>query len=242
MSKNYNVFMPLCICLLASLNQKRASATDKKLVQAMEIKESTPVHEITDPHPSPIHIDTTRAIKMSFEQLPKIRYIDSDFLLINEEHTFSLVPQTNENYIILDNRRYDLKQCHFHVPVKHEIDGNFNHMELHIVHVNSNGDHTILGVFFQLGEENHMLQEAFGKSNQISQNQFLLTLKNNLRDLNPYKTKILRYEDFQNNREIQWILCGKPISLSSEQLNSFIEQFGCHSRISRPNAGPILYY
>lgn len=250
MDRNHNVYIPLCIGLLASLSQKRTlqqtpsvSVTHKKLVQAMEIKEPLPASEVMGRYPSLVNIDTANAIKMSFEQLPKIRYIDTEFLLINKERTFWLTPQTNENHIILDNEKYDLKQCHLHVPAKHEINGNSNNMEMHIVHEDTRGGLAILGVLFQLGEENHILQEAFEKPYFISQNQFLLTEKINLRDLIPYKTKIFRYEEYSHPEVTRWIICQNPISLSSEQLNSFIEHFGSHIRLARlPKVQTLLYY
>jgi len=250
MDKNYNIFLSLCICLLASLNQKHTlkynssvKMADENLIQTMEIKAPAPVLKTVAGYPSLINIDTTKATKMTFEQLPKIRYLDTEFLLINDKHIFSLTPQTNENYIILDNQRYDLKQCHIHVSAKHKIDGKLNHMELHIVHESTAGNLAIMGVFLQIGEENDILREAFEKSSQVSKNRPLLLQKINLRELIPYKTRILRYEESLDHQEKQWILCEKAISLSSEQLDSFIAHFGIRSRTTfQENVQPLLYY
>ena len=52
---------------------------------------------------------------------------------------------------------YTPLQFHFHYPSEHSVDGELMDAEMHIVHQNVEGNLAVLGVFFDLGDENEFL-------------------------------------------------------------------------------------
>ena len=55
---------------------------------------------------------------------------------------------------------YKPLQFHFHYPSEHSIDGELMDAEMHIVHQNDDGDLAVLGIFFDLGEENSFIKSV----------------------------------------------------------------------------------
>jgi len=254
MDKNYNSYMHLCIGLFAALKCSNAHHYKKPhlpLVEATAITQETLTHTMDTTHQYPlcINIETADAIKMAFEQIPKIRYMDTEFFFKNDDHTILIFPQTAENYVILDNEKFSLKQFHFHAPGKHTVNGLSADMELHIVHESQNGNIAVFGVFLQSGEENKILTEIFEEFNDNSKNQNSILLKNkiNLRNLIPYKTRIFRYQESPAASayptERQWILCERSISLSPEQIELFATYFDDYSwSIPMPDGDRQIFY
>lgn len=57
----------------------------------------------------------------------------------------------------IDGIQYKLKQCHWHSPSEHAIDGKKFDLELHLVHQTPNGMFSIIGILYQIGEPNYFL-------------------------------------------------------------------------------------
>jgi len=63
------------------------------------------------------------------------------------------------NYILIKDDRFELKQFHFHGPSEHLVDGEALPMEVHFVHQNKKGDYVVVGLLFQEGEFNDLLNQ-----------------------------------------------------------------------------------
>ena len=61
------------------------------------------------------------------------------------------------------DRKFELKQFHFHSPSHHTVNGQRYAMEIHFVHVNELGKLAVVGVMFTEGAENSVLNK-FGNS------------------------------------------------------------------------------
>ena len=59
-------------------------------------------------------------------------------------------------------RLYHLATAHFHSPSEHWIDGRSFAAELHLVHQHSGGDLAVVGVLFELGEPDPLMEEVLG--------------------------------------------------------------------------------
>jgi carbonic anhydrase len=65
-----------------------------------------------------------------------------------------------------DGEIYEFKQCHFHTPSEHQIDGVTYPMEMHCVHTkpaaegsDAPPEYLVIGFLFKMGEENHFISE-----------------------------------------------------------------------------------
>lgn len=69
------------------------------------------------------------------------------------------------NSIVVDDTAFAFKQCHFHTPSEHQIDGMTYPMEMHIVNLMPNEDknatpqYLVIGVLFKEGKENKFIND-----------------------------------------------------------------------------------
>lgn len=112
---------------------------------------------------SPINIISRKAKDSNHNIL--LHYEDSKEVLKNLGHTVQLMYDEG-SYIQMDQRRFDLKQLHFHTPAEHLVDGITYPMELHMVHVfhdnekaEATPEYLVVGVLFKEGAENPFLAE-----------------------------------------------------------------------------------
>lgn len=63
------------------------------------------------------------------------------------------------NYMLVKGEKYELKQFHFHSPSEHTVDGKSFPMEVHLVHQNADGDYAVVGLLFQEGTPNKLMDQ-----------------------------------------------------------------------------------
>ena len=132
---------------------------------------------------------------------------------------------TSANSLEIDNQKYYLKQIHFHTPSENQINGVSYPMEAHLVHANSAGDLAVVGVMFELGEDNIVL------------NKLLRNMPENAGDNNKLKSEVLGYDILPSNQDyyrfngslttppctegVKWFVLKTPVSISKSQLADF---------------------
>lgn len=111
---------------------------------------------------SPINIHSSDS---SSDHAHKITlyYKDDINKIENLGHTVQLDFQEGSN-IIVDDTSYAFKQCHFHTPSEHLIDGIAYAMEMHIVNVlpntnKENPQYVVIGILFKEGKENLFIKD-----------------------------------------------------------------------------------
>ena len=77
---------------------------------------------------------------------------------INTGHAIQEVVNPG-NFIVFTDERYELKQFHFHSPSEHLVNGEAFPMELHFVHQDGAGNYAVVGLLFQEGETNELLNQ-----------------------------------------------------------------------------------
>lgn len=152
---------------------------------------------------------------------------------------------TSTNSLTVDNQKYNLKQIHFHTPSENQINGISYPMEAHLVHSNNAGDLAVLGVMFELGEDNIVL------------NKLLRNMPENAGDNNILKSEILGYDILPSNQEyyrfngslttppctegVKWFVLKTPVSISKSQLADFDAAMPTNNRpIQNINSRTIL--
>src|SRR5262249_47941337 len=95
--------------------------------------------------------------------LPSITYAEqslSPIRIINNGHTIQVNAPPGHT-IAFDGVTYELTQFHFHTPSEHEVDGQAQAMDLHLVHTDKDGTLAVLGVLLQEGTEHAALKPVF---------------------------------------------------------------------------------
>lgn len=187
-------------------------------------------------------IDLSGAVDADLEELlldyPNRGIVDE----VNNGHTIqeNLYPG---NFATIQGRKFEAKQFHFHSPSEHRIDGKSFPLEIHLVHANAEGQLAVVGLMFDEGEENAVLNQLAG---------FRPT------DMEPYIGPV-DYNQIATSRDqyytyngslttppcsegVLWVVLKNPIYASQEQIDRFYNAMGADTNrpIQPRNARTIL--
>jgi len=132
------------------------------------------------------------------------------------------------NYIHLYAERFELKQFHFHSPSEHTVDGNYFPMEVHFVHQNEVGDFVVVGVMFEEGEHNEIMDQL--PSFRAERGQAPREEPVDYNQLIPGRGDYFLYNGSLTTppctEGVQWIVIKQPIIASAEQIQHYHDLLG----------------
>jgi carbonic anhydrase len=107
---------------------------------------------------SPIDIEATQKA-----DLPAIQfdYKATPLHIIDNGHTI-MINYAPGSSIRVGDKRYELKQFHFHRPSEEKIKGKRYEMVVHLVHVAQDGSTAVVAVLLQQGGDNPLIDELWG--------------------------------------------------------------------------------
>ena len=161
---------------------------------------------------------------------------------INNGHTIQINFKPC-NFATISGQQYEVIQGHFHSPSEHRVNGNLYPMEIHLVHANEGGDLAVIGILFEEGEENDLLNHL---------DSFRPT------DMAPIATPIDYNELFTSRSEfftyngslttppcsegVLWTVMKNPLIASKEQIERFHDAMGADTNrpVQPKNARVIL--
>ncbi|MCW1967449.1 MAG: carbonic anhydrase family protein [Anaerolineae bacterium] len=164
-------------------------------------------------------------------------YQPSKINILNNGHTIQ-VNYDAGSYIVVDGKRYDLLQYHFHAPSEHSINGKLVDAEVHFVHKAADGQLAVVGVLIVQGPENAFLKPVWdnlptseGPVRSIS------TLVDAL-DLLPPSDLSYRYNGSLTtppcSEGVKWHVMTQSIQISAKQLKAFTDIFPISNRPIQP--------
>ncbi|KAI4373543.1 hypothetical protein MLD38_011659 [Melastoma candidum] len=109
---------------------------------------------------SPIDLSDERVEVVSYLGRLSRSYRPSSATLKNRGHDIMLKWEQGAGYIRVNGTRYMLRQCHWHSPSEHSVDGRRFDLELHMVHEGPNGEATVVGVMYKLGRPDSFLSSV----------------------------------------------------------------------------------
>ncbi|KAL3632512.1 hypothetical protein CASFOL_025496 [Castilleja foliolosa] len=80
-----------------------------------------------------------------------LQYRPAPALLKNRGRDIEVEWTGDAGGMIIEGTEFKLKQCHWHIPSEHTINGARFNMELHVVHMNSDGDIAVIGILYVIG-------------------------------------------------------------------------------------------
>lgn len=157
---------------------------------------------------------------------PEFHYDAVSLNLLNNGHTVQ-VPYAPGSYVLLNGKRFELRQFHFHSPSEHTINGHAESAELHLVHQNEAGELAVIAVLLHRDKDDDSTAYL-----PISQN---LPLKAgdkvrtgktiNAEALLPLRTTTYRYSGSLTtppcSESVDWWVMSEPVSMSAEQLAQY---------------------
>ncbi|OAY40380.1 alpha carbonic anhydrase 4 [Manihot esculenta] len=129
----------------------------------------------------------------------------------------------NAGNIIVNGDRYDLKQCHWHIPTEHAIEGIRYDLELHIVHQNSDGAFAVVAILFKLGRPDQFLSRLLPFIKSVTKEEKDLGIINP-RDIGFWSRNYFRYNGSLTappcSEGVVWTIFQEVIMVSEEQVNA----------------------
>lgn len=194
---------------------------------------------------SPINLKDKAAVGTTGLPQLDIKYRDVPLKVLNNGHTVQ-VNYPLGSYIKVGGHRYELLQFHFHTPSEHKKEG-FNYpMEVHLVHKDGEGNLAVLGIIFQEGEENSVLNTLLRHlPTDIGKQHIHKEVSLNPVNFFPGNTEFYKYSGSLTtppcSEGVYWMVFKHPIEASAEQIEKMNELMGDNARPTQPaNARALL--
>ncbi|MBR9914694.1 MAG: carbonic anhydrase family protein [Algicola sp.] len=170
---------------------------------------------------SPINIvnydsDTTLApLDISYSQSTHIHDV------VNNGHSIQYNFDTGD-YMTLNQKRFDLKQFHFHEPAEHLIDGIRYPLVLHLVHMSDNEEYAVIAVMAKEGQSSEPFDflESFlpvlpGQTATVDQ---AFDMNLNLPEHRTYFNYTGSLTTPPCSESVEWFIFKDPITVSLKQV------------------------
>jgi len=182
---------------------------------------------------TPINIVPTKDIDL---KPLKFDYNTNSTDVINNGHTIQVNIAGGSN-LLIDGKKYELKQFHFHTPSENNINGQQYPLEAHFVHVSKDGKIAVVAVMFKNGEKNQILAKIWDKFPlKETQNVSINLSSNDIKNIMPKNKDYYKFVGSLTTppctEGVKWNVFKTVVTISKEQVKQFFDTFG-HSN-NRP--------
>jgi len=190
---------------------------------------------------SPIDIRNTRKAP-----LPPIQfeYKPSAFKIVNTGHSIQ-VNYDPGSFISVADKRYELRQFHFHHPSEERIDGKIYDMVVHLVHADSDGRLAVVAILLKNGSHNPIVEKLWDylPANEGSE-RAVVGMRVNAANLLP---RSFGYYSFEGSlttppcsEGVSWFVLKTPGEISSQQVTVFAKLYPHNARPTQPSNGRVI--
>jgi carbonic anhydrase len=180
--------------------------------------------------------------------LPAIRfeYKSGPLNIINNGYTAVRVDYVHSgDFLIVGDKRYELKQFHFHRPSEEYIHGKPYDMVLHLMHAGSDGQVAGVAVLLKAGSENATIQQLWEyMPKTASKLEEIPGVEVNPGSLLPHDTGYYMYKGSQTappcTEGVTWFVLKMPMEISTEQINAFAKIYPHDVRPVQPLNGRVV--
>ncbi|KAI9353891.1 alpha carbonic anhydrase [Obelidium mucronatum] len=183
--------------------------------------------------------------KFLIEGKPELTWasLTKPFEFLNNGHTLQLQLKQSTPALLsheINGLDYTVQQVHFHSPSEHHIEEKYFPLEAHFVHATADGKLNVIGLFFEIGDENPWF-EQFIDNIPTATNQ---TTKVNRLNMNPIISAIEDSEFFSYTGSLTtppctegvlWLVAREPLSISQDQLEKLTKVMPFNSRTTQTN-------
>ncbi len=172
---------------------------------------------------SPVDIVVAKAKE---KDLPAISfdYSQVPVQVVNNGHTIKADYESGSK-IEVGGQQFDLLQFHFHTPSENTVDGKFFPMEAHLVHKDANGKLGVVGVMFEEGAFNPVVEKIWRYMPAKANSKMLAS---DSVDANGMLPESKEYYSFDGSlttppcsEGVKWMVLKTPVSASAAQIRKF---------------------
>jgi carbonic anhydrase len=172
-------------------------------------------------------------------ELPPIRfeYQPSPLHIIDNGHTI-MINYVPGSFIVVGNKKYTLKQFHFHRPSEETIGGKGYEMSLHLVHQDEDGNLAVVAVLLQKGDDNRLVHELWNDLPKEKEKEEVLQTHINAGDLLPTDHGYYTYPGSLTtppcSENVTWFVLKHAVTLSSAEIEQFSKLYRHDARPTQP--------
>jgi len=189
-------------------------------------------------HQSPIDIrNATKA------DLPPIHfdYKTSPLHIIDNGHTI-MVDYAPGSFISVGDKKYELKQFHFHRPSEEKINGKTYEMTLHLVHANQEGKLAVVAVVLGKGQDNRLIHQLWEHIPKDKDKEYRLdSIQIDAADLLPADRGYFTFQGSLTTppctEGVTWFVLQHPVSVSADEIAGFSKIYQNNARPTQPVYG-----
>ncbi len=171
--------------------------------------------------------------------LPPIQfeYKPSALHIINNGHTIE-INYAPGSFIRVGDKRYELKQFHFHHPSEETIKGKRFPMELHLVHSAADGKLAVVSVLLEEGSANPLVETLWGLAPKTAGPEKADDkLQINAADLLPANHSYYTFAGSLTTppctEGVSWFVLETPVTISNKQVTTFARIYPYDERPSQ---------
>lgn len=189
----------------------------------------------TGRHQSPIDIRNPRSA-----DLPAIRfdYKPSPLHIIDNGHTVMINYAAGSSMMVGD-KRYALKQFHFHRPSEETINGKGFEMSVHMVHADQNGNLAVIAILLKEGEQSTLLRVLWNNlPQQREKEERFDSIQVDASGLLPSDRSYYTFPGSLTTppctENVTWFVLKHTLTASSAQIQQFSELYRNNARPTQP--------
>jgi carbonic anhydrase len=159
---------------------------------------------------------------------------DANGKILDNGHTIQVNLDAG-NYALIEGKRFELVQFHFHSHSEHALSKKFFPLEMHFVHKDSEGKLAVVGVLFEEGKENSEIKKLWSELPSEKEKEVQIQhAKLNLNALLPTQLTHYHYQGSLTTppctEGVSWNVLNTPIKVSKEQLQNFTHLYSNNFR------------
>jgi len=190
-------------------------------------------------HQSPIDIHNKDALPSAQELM--FAYLPTHTHIINNGHSIEF-DMDEDNFIAVDNKRYKLKQLHFHADSEHKVNGKQFPAEMHLVHESADGQLAVIALLIEIGDS-PVYDHIFDKIPRVGEE---IKVDLHLESFIPKNTARYTYNGSLTtppcSENVLWLVFEQHLFVPKKQLQKFKAYYSHNYRPTQENHKRDIYF
>jgi carbonic anhydrase len=165
------------------------------------------------------------------------QYSPSKLKIIDNGHTLQ-VNYESGSFMMVGDKRYELKQFHFHHPSEEQINGRSYDLVAHLVHADDAGKLAVVAILFTQGRSNPLIKNIFSYLPKSKGEEETVDVTFNVADMLPSTHRYLTFPGSLTTppctEGVTWFVLETPITLSNSELAVFTSVYPHNARPVQP--------
>ena len=171
-------------------------------------------------------------------------YKPSPLRIVDNGHTI-MITYAPGSFIRVGDKRYELKQFHFHRPSEEKINGRSFDMVAHLVHADAAGNLVVVAVLLNKGSDNPLIHELWNdlpkeKDKEATFDKVQIDLNQLLPANRGYYTFPGSLTTPPCSENVTWFVLKQPVTISDAEVARFANLYSDDARPTQPLNGRVV--